>query len=77
MEAVDVPPMGVRDAGGVVMKLPRKPGRPKNPTPEPPGHEAMMEGLRKSLAVPKSEIDRREKEWQEQQDRKRNRLKPD
>ena len=47
------------------MKLPKKPGRPKNPTPEPPGHEAMMEGLRKSLAVPKSEIDRREKEWQE------------
>ena len=25
----------------------------------------MMEGLRRALAVPKSEIDRREKEWQE------------
>ena len=64
--------MGVRNSSGVVMKLPKKPGRPKNPTPEPPGHENMMAGLRRALAVPKAEIDRREAEWKaKQQEKKR------
>lgn len=71
MEAVYIPYMGVRNSERVVMKLPKKPGRPKKLTPEPPGHENMMAGLRRALAVPKAEIDRREKEWQEKQKAKK------
>jgi hypothetical protein len=48
------------------MKLPKKPGRPKVWVP-PPGHDNMMAGLRRALAVPKAEIDRREREWQERE----------
>jgi len=43
---------------------PKRPGRPKIWTP-PPGHENMMDALRRALAVPKAEVDRREKQWQE------------
>ena len=55
--------MVVLSARKQYMKLPKKPGRPKKWTP-PPGHEKMMDGLRRSLSVPKEEIERREKEWQ-------------
>lgn len=53
------------------MKLPKKPGRPKQITPEPPGHENMMEGWRRLFKVPKEEIDRREAEWKAKQKAKR------
>ena len=53
------------------MKIPKKPGRPKEWTP-PPGHDNMMAGLKRAIAVPKEEIDRREQQWREQQDGKKN-----
>ena len=31
----------------------------------PPGHDATLDGFRRALHVPKSEIDKREKEWRE------------
>jgi len=33
----------------------------------PPGHEKMLEALKRSISVPKEEIDRREKEWKAKQ----------
>jgi len=36
-----------------------------NAAQPPPGHDKMLEGLRKIISVPKSEIDRREAQWRE------------
>ena len=42
--------------------------RPNAETPKPPpGHDKMLDLLGRSLATPKSEIDKREAEWRDMQ----------
>jgi hypothetical protein len=48
------------------MSEPQRDKETDNPSP-PPGHDKMLEALGRALSVPKSEIDRREAEWQAKQ----------
>ena len=54
---------------------PRTSKPPNSPPAEPSEYETFKSGLRQILSVPKSEIDRREAEWQKAQEQKTTRKK--